>query len=354
MDEIFLRDIAPVIEAANQRTQQLIEAIVPQIQIDWTTGRVQVADRSAVARSIRELTASPGADEIANSFLATLDDGFAVRPSGPGPNDPAFRPIPWRSLSHVYSVEAMTVEDWEWLGIRENSTIEQAREALAEFEIRPDYMLSDEHISMLRDAAESSLPILRATPQFPPRPADFTPFLRVAVDTVSLGLRQTNGGGDGGNGNGKKPPPPPPPPPPPGPDYAKLATEILNFIKEIADCLAHAQWSIQWAWIYPLGVRVCLDPTCTDRVVNALKGLLGTSAGDLIQLIGSLVLKGALTWANLLSGLGWLGLAILHFASYWTAMILANATPRGVCIVHLFPWNSALTAGIVNGWAEGR
>jgi hypothetical protein len=83
MDEIFLRDLTPVIEAANQRTQQLIEAIVPQIQIDWTSGRVEVADRSAVARSITELTASPGADEIASSFLATLDDGFAVRSSGP-------------------------------------------------------------------------------------------------------------------------------------------------------------------------------------------------------------------------------------------------------------------------------
>jgi hypothetical protein len=42
MDEIFLRDLTPVVEAANQRTQQLIEAIVPQIQIDWTMAALRL------------------------------------------------------------------------------------------------------------------------------------------------------------------------------------------------------------------------------------------------------------------------------------------------------------------------
>jgi hypothetical protein len=250
-------------------------------------------------------------------------------------------------LSHVHSVEAMTTEDWEWLGIREDFTVEQVREALQSFENRPDYVSSDEHISMLREAAEFSLSILRATPEFPPRPPGFTPFLRFAEDIVPLGIKPPNGG----DGNGK---PPPPPPPPPGPDYAKLATTIWNFVKEISECLANAQWSIQFAWFYPLGIRICLDPACTDKVVNALKGLLGTSAAGLMSLIGTLIAKGLLTWANLVGGLGWVGLAVLHFASYWTAMILLNATPRGVCMVHLFPWNMALTGGVVNGWAEGR
>src|SRR5690349_15998369 len=128
MDEVFLDDLKPVVDAANRRTRQLLEEIAPLVEIDWTTGRVDIRDRGAIARGIREFSRDPNTDYLAASFIATLADGFAVRPEGPGPDDPAFRPIPWRSLSQVRFVEAMSSQDWEWLGIRDDSSVEEVRE----------------------------------------------------------------------------------------------------------------------------------------------------------------------------------------------------------------------------------
>lgn len=305
---------------------------------------------------MREQAGSPESDEVALNFLEMLDDGFAVKPLGPGPEDPGFRPIPWRSLSHVQSVEAMTLPDWEWLGIREGASSREAREALSVFRNCPEYVLADEHLSMLQSSANSSIPLLRVRPDVQRRPSAFTPPLRGLGRGIPLGpsdfarLRPDDGGGGGGDGGEKKKPPPPLP----GPDYAKLADQILTFIKAIGECLANGTWSIQWAWVYPLGVRVCLDAVCAEKVLNALKALGATSVVNIISLIGTLVAKGLLTWSAIFSALGWVGLAILHFAAYWIPMIALNATPRGVCIVHLFPWNMGLSAGLINGWAEGR
>jgi hypothetical protein len=348
-DDQTLNDLKPVLASATKRTQSHIDAIIDTFEIDWSTGRSNVTNTEAFVSTFQKQNKNQiVAQELARSLLATLLDGFAVGQNEIAPDEPAFRPIPWRSLFHEASLSSMTLKDWEWLGIHGKSTPSQISESVSRFKHYPEYMLNPAHLDALAGSAAFYLPLLHTPIEWPARPSDFTggrPWFRDTVPVERIGVRRQALGGE---------PQKPESPPPAGPDYAQIARDFLNFVKEIADCLASAQWSVQWAAFYPLGVRICLDPACAQKVANALKALLGTSAGNVAATIATLAAKGLLSWAALLSALGWVGLAMLHFASYWAAMILLNMTSRGVCIVHLFPWNSALSGGAFNGWAEGR
>lgn len=332
MDELLLEEMKPLLESSTRRTMELIDAVVSNVKINWDTGEVDVPNAQAFTRAITDVRGDDAAP-LALDLLATLGDGFAVRP-GVQMDDDSFRFLPWRSLFETPSLAALDIADWKWLGLAATSDPSAVREALQIFPHRPDYVGKRAYVSRLSESAGFYL-------------GDTTP---IPLGDAKGSVRQPLG--DPG-----PTPPPTPPQQPPGPDYAKLAAEIWAFIKEIGDCFAGAQWSIQttgWPFFYPLGPRVCLDPPCAKKVADALKGLLGASVGNLITTLGVLIAKGLLTWAAIGSALGWVGLAILHFAAYWTPMILLNTTPRGVCITHLFPWNVALTAGIVSGWAVGR
>lgn len=355
MYEQFFEELRPVVIASATRTQSLVDAVTATFDIDWNTGQVVGADVAAVARAMRSVANGPlHADDLARSFVATISDGFAVGRNDIGPQDPRFRPIPWRSLFHEPSLSAMTVNDWDWLGIQQDSGAEAIATSLRRFRTVPAYMQERAYLDSIASSAAFYLPLLRTAVAMP-RPSGFAPRRDLLRPDLGPGvIRESGTGVLRQELGGEEAPKPPAPAPAPGPDYAQIAATVLGFIKQIGECFARAQWSIQWAAFYPLGVRICLDAACTQKVADAFKGLLGTSAGSLISAIGVLVAKGLLTWGALLSAAGWVGLAMLHFASYWTAMILANMTPRGVCIVHLFPWNAAVSGGLFNGWAEGR
>jgi hypothetical protein len=348
MNEKFITELKPVVVAATNRTQSLIDALIGNFEIDWATGKSRIGSSTQIVTAFQRILEDDNVDDLAVSFLATLSDGFAVGRDPMSPEDSRFCPIPWRSLFHEPSLASMTVKDWDWLGIRRDSSASEIAASVRRFPNHPDYVLEQAHLDSLAGSAGFYIGLLNEHTELPPRPSGFA-LRRVWKDTVPGGdigvLRQGLGGDE---------PPKGAPAPPPGPDYAQIANAFLSFIKEIGECLATAQWSIQWALFYPLGVRICLGAACAQKVANALKALLGTSSGSIVATIGALFAKGLLTWGQLLSSLGWVGLAMLHFASYWTAMILANVTPRGVCIIHLFPWNSALSGGVFNGWAEGR
>src|ERR1700687_6047322 len=63
--------------------------------IDWKTGQSTITDSAAMMKDIRSIIGDGGAGDPADSFLALLNDGFAVPKGAPAQDDPTFRFIPW-------------------------------------------------------------------------------------------------------------------------------------------------------------------------------------------------------------------------------------------------------------------
>ncbi|MCB9000339.1 MAG: hypothetical protein H6540_09810 [Bacteroidales bacterium] len=333
MDTLLVETLTPALTVSLERSKKLLDAVTSQFTIDWSTGRASIQSNDAIVKAFIDIK-GPGAEQDAQNFLALLNDGFAIPKTGVNIEDPSFFTIPWRALSHAPTFDTLTIENWKWLGIEPWSDTQEIRRKLAEkFVAAPDYMFEASHLSTLRESAASIeyvdnlnqfLPVFRANPRLP-----------------------ADDGGSGGVPN------------PPSIDWLGLAKAVIKFFEDAGPCLLHGQWSLEYATfrgrpIYAIGVRICLDRACADKVENALWSLLGVAGGDIATVITTLISKGLLTLANMLSWGTWVGLAIVHFALYWAILIETNKTANGVCIIHFWPLNSILSGGLVNGWAQGR
>lgn len=334
MDTFLIQTLAPVLAASTERSKKLLDAVTSQFTVDWATGRVTIRSDEAIVKAFVEIK-GPDAEQDAQYFLALLNDGFAIPKTTVDVANPSFFTIPWRALSHVTTLDALTIENWRWLGIEPWSDTQEIRKKVAEkFVAAPDYMFEASRLSTLR---ETSASIGYVDHQSQPR------------------LIFKNQPGDDSPTGG----PPNPSSNPPSVDWFGLAKAVVQFFQDAGPCLLHGQWSLEYATfrgrpIYAIGVRICLDRPCADKVENALWSLLGVAKGDIATVVSSLLAKNLLTLANLLSWGTWVGLAMVHFALYWAILIETNKTANGVCIIHFWPINSILAGGLVNGWAEGR
>jgi hypothetical protein len=121
----------------------------------------------------------------------------------------------------------------------------------------------------------------------------------------------------------------------------------------MVNCFKGAGYSLAYAWFVPVGIKICLGHDCAQTLISDFQKVISATGGSAIAIIGSIIAEG---WATLstLTAIQWVGLALLHFAAYWWLMLMTNITPRGVCIVHFFPWISGLSGGLVNGYAQGQ
>jgi hypothetical protein len=154
----------------------------------------------------------------------------------------------------------------------------------------------------------------------------------------------------------------PPPQPAPGPDYAKLAAMFGDFVKQIGTCFQQATWSVwwsngAWSWTNPftvaLGVRICFNKGCADKLREQLGALAAGVGGlGLAALIAKFASGAAFTQvvSAAFGALSWVGIALLEVAVYWLIQIASNIGQNGVCILHLYPWWIGLE-GIYKGRA---
>jgi hypothetical protein len=169
MNDQFFTDLVPVTAAATKRTQDLIEGLIPNLKIDWATGRSRVENSDRLVAEFRRTgNSSLDSDALAQSFLGILNDGFAVPQNTISPEDARFRPIPWRSLFHMPSLSSMTLKDWDWLGIGENSTVSEIDTSICHFSYYPDYVVSEPYLENLASSAAFYIPQLRVPVQYPP------------------------------------------------------------------------------------------------------------------------------------------------------------------------------------------
>jgi hypothetical protein len=343
----------------------LVQALVQQVRVDWTTGETDVPDIDTFEQVVREQMPEANADGIVR-LHALLWDGFAVPPGSPSPEDPSFRIVPWRVIASEDYGPTLRQEDWDWLGVRGDAGPEDVGAALRRFPSLPKYLNDPRYFEpisgaaalhararadweVLRDQSDTiaalsaaggaelrgqrsrpDLAVSRFLPlgfgfQSPARPAD------TGTTTQALGSA--------------------PPQPAPGPDYAKLATLVAGFVQQIGVCFEQATWSVWWSngpwsfpnnlWTAPIGVRICLNKACGDKLKDQL-GALASGVGGLgLAAIIAQVAAGA-GFAQILSAafgvLGWVGIACLEFAVYWLLQIANNIGTNGVCILHLFPW----------------
>lgn len=352
MDE-FLRDsLSPVVEQSATRSRELLRSIANQLTVEWATGIVNIADRGAVANALRDFR-GPDSDLLAGRYLALLQDGFAVRRGFTNPEDPAFFTIPWRALFHAPTVESLTPANWQWLGIQPGVPIAQIRANLVDQFVRaPDYILDPAALAELQNLARPA----------PPPPA--APPAATAAQLRNAELALVSGVLPPGDPGTK--------PRDPTADLLDIALALLAYIQTIADCLIRSQKSLEWHYIivfgvrvpvYPIGVRFCMDAACAEAMESALWKIAGMGAGQLWKMVPALIAAGVISWASIaaafaaLGPFGWVGLALLHFGiHWWVAIHAARSQPgaNGVCIIHFWPWNSAVTGGLINGWAEPR
>jgi hypothetical protein len=141
---------------------------------------------------------------------------------------------------------------------------------------------------------------------------------------------------------------------PPANNSNPINADVLAFITDMVTCFKNAQVSLDKLPIVniPTAIRICLDATCAQKLIADLQKVMTASGANIITIVGAIAAEGFAALGSL-GALQWVGLAILHFAVYWWIMLQANITSRGVCIVHFLPYVSALSGGLVNGYAQG-
>jgi hypothetical protein len=339
-------------DAAAKRIVDLIGriGIANNGSIDWKTGQSTITNGDAMVKDIRSIIGDGGAGDPATSFLALLNDGFAVPKGAPAQNDPAFRFIPWRSLYDPISLQSLTKQDWDWLGLDATTDPKQLTAAItSKFTYQPNYVLDAAHAQSLSASAQQYLPALQKTPGLSMVPLILRPVMAVDLKPVLHPIvgRGVHLGDPGTPGTstaalGAAPPATPNP----------INADVLALITDLVGCFNKATFSWDMAWFIPIGVKICLDGTCAQKLLADLQKVMTASGGNVFTIIGAIAAQGFAALGSL-GALQWVGLAILHFAVYWWIMLQANITSKGVCIHHFFPWISGLSGGLVNGWAQG-
>lgn len=327
MNRLALEALSPVLNESTQRSRELIDRVAQQVNIDWATGQVNIVNEMAILNAFRDIK-GPDSEELAQSFMALLLDGYAVLDAGAAGVD-RFG-IPWRALFHGPTLDAMTIEGWDLFGINPWSNTNSIRQTLIQkFPQVPDYVLEDDSLDDLVEWAAR----------------------RTWLDRVNQVMMM----GPGGGGRDPKPDPSDPPPSrganPPKIDPATVK-RVAELAKAAAECLMNGEWSVEMALaVFPIGPKVCLDRACADKLENAL----WADAGAAISAILTSIVSGAAGVPAVLAAVGgWAGLGLLHFSLHWAILINANKTANGVCLIHFFPWISPAFLGILNGYAVGR
>lgn len=325
--------------------------------IDWKTGRSTITNGDAMMKDIRSVIGDGGANDPATNFLALLNDGFAVPNGAPAQDDPTFRFIPWRSLYDAVTLQSMTQQDWDWLGISTATDPKQLPTVISsKFTYHPDYVLDDAHAQSLSASAQYYLPALQKTSGVstvplifrPVTAVDLNPILHPIVGRVPIGISTTATSTTTAPLNTA-----PPTPTPAGSSSNPINTEVLALITDLVACFKTAKVSVDMALGFiPTAIRICLDATCAQKLIADFQKVVTATGGNVVTIIGAIASQGFSALGSL-GALQWVGLAILHFAVYWWLMLQLNITSKGVCIVHFFPWISGLSGGLVNGYAQG-
>lgn len=333
MNEFSLNKYKTFLSEDMERNRSLIGTAADNVDIDWNTGIGTVRDRVAIEKAF-ETAGLVEPAYLADSFSALISDGFAIPKAvrgRPGQRPETDFPIPWRALSHVGTLTAMTKANWEAIGVSPRSSADVVSAKIREsFDSVPSYLLEKERIQSL-----------------------------IAWANRSARLKPMGMPGPGGGGGPDDTLPPNPKKKPPIID-PKVLEDIAKFVKEAGECFLHGQWSIDLLEVgrqgtifhfrVPIGVRVCLDRPCADKL-EAL--LLGQGSAQIGTIITTAIATGAAS-SVLASAGGWIGLAFLHFAVHWGAMIAVAKGPNGVCLTHFFPWWIPIFGGIINGYGVPR
>src|SRR6188768_566359 len=109
---------------AEPELEGLVQALAQQVRIDWGTGEADVPDFGTFDEIVREQMPEANPDGVTR-LHALLWDGFAVPPNAPTTEDASFRIVPWRAVTAEDHVLTLSQEDWDWLGVRENSAPEE-------------------------------------------------------------------------------------------------------------------------------------------------------------------------------------------------------------------------------------
>jgi hypothetical protein len=352
MYELLAQDLNTGQAAATKRMVALIGLIGDRKNgsTDWSTGKTTITDAAAMVKDIKSVTGDGGTDDPATKFLALLNDGFAVPNGAPAPTDPTFRFIPWKSLYDPVSLQSMTQQDWNWLGITATTDPKGVQTAISSrFTYSPNYVLDDAHAQSLSASAQHFLPALQNTSGVSTLrillPVTAVPVLHPTIVSTGADVTATTTTPDTGTSTAALGAAPSPPPNPINADVQALITDMVY-------CFKNATVSVDTVWFVPTAIRICLDAACAQKLINDLQKVMSSSGGNVFAIIGAIASTGFAALGSL-GALQWVGLAILHFAVYWWVMISANITPRGVCIVHFLPYISALSGGLVNGYAQG-
>lgn len=111
MDKFMIEVLAPIIQESTVHSSNLLDAITAQFKIDWATGRVAIQSDEAIVNAFLN-NKGPDAEQLAQSFLALLYDGFAVHKAGVSVEEPSFFTIPWRASSTFGRGIQHCPEDW--------------------------------------------------------------------------------------------------------------------------------------------------------------------------------------------------------------------------------------------------
>jgi hypothetical protein len=364
MYELLAQDLKTGQAAATKRMVDLIDLIgdAKNGSIDWKTGKSTITNGDAMVKNIRGVIGDGGAGDPASNLLALLNDGFAVPNGAPAQGDPTFRFIPWRSLYDPIFLQSMTQQDWDWLGIAADTGPKQVPQLLtSKFAYYPNYVLDDAHAQSLSASAQTFLPALKKTSGVSTAPLTLLPVTAVTVSplhpivgvvptgtatTTPIPTTTPSTKGDTGTSTlalGAAPSAPAPNP---------INADVLTLITDMVSCFKNAKVSLDQPIFVPDGIRICLDATCAQKLLADLQKVMVAAGGNVFTIVGAIASEGFAALGSL-GALQWVGLAILHFVGFWWIMIQANITPRGVCIVHFFPWISALSGGLINGYAQG-
>lgn len=313
MYELLTQDRQPGLDASANRVQGLFSYLgdSSNFTIDWTSGQTTVTNGDAIVNSIRKVVGTSDTGDPATSFLALIQDGFAVHHGAPDANDPGFRFIPWRSLFDVVSLQSMQREDWDWLGINDQSQVADLQTTIPNrFAYHPDYMLDTAHLQSISESAQFFIPRLQ-TNQLQPisgvpmRPVTIgAPLAPTRMPMVgNLTARQQQALGSTPTRPQTPTPGPAPSPPTSSPSLNQLANALVTFCQTMAQCFANAHYSVQWEGIFPVGLRICLDSACAQKLLTGLESLMGASGGNIPALITTLLSKGLVS----LGSIGWAG-----------------------------------------------
>lgn len=333
MDALTTKALVPVFTDTADRTRELMNVVTEQLALDSKTGAVTLRDADGLIEAYAKFAGDDG-KEIGGEVVDILRDGYLQ--FGAVEGEARFG-VPWRALGRSDVLSMLGSSQWRELGFRPLATVDSVRKGLASgrFGEPPQDLLDDEILNNLAEWAANR----RALDLLDPRalPKNTAPEVGGDVPPRRGGL---GGGGGGGGSQGGQPPVP-----------DDVAKDILDLVRATGECLLHAKWSFEGV----IGVRVCFDKECADKLETALLGSSSAKAGQILQYFlanfkfTAAAFKGALSTAG-----GWVGLALLHFSLYWGILIAQNKTDRGVCLIHVWPWISGATGGIFHGWAEGR